>query len=64
MGDKYHTKHQRKNPKRTPEQIKKDRIERKQDKELIKNGKAKESKRTFKESTRKQKEDEGKRPSS
>jgi len=28
MGDKYYTKHLKKNPKRTPEQIKEDRIKR------------------------------------
>ncbi len=43
MGDIYHLKHKRKNPKRTKEQIREDRIKRKQDNEAIKNGKAKES---------------------
>ncbi len=43
MGDKYTDKHKKKNPKRTKEQIKADRIKRKQDKEAIKNGKTKTS---------------------
>ncbi len=40
MGDRYSHKHQKKNPKRTKEQIRADRIKRKQNKEMIKNGKA------------------------
>ena len=43
MGDKYHLKHKKKNPKRTKEQIKEDRIKRKQDKEANNNGKTKTS---------------------
>ncbi len=43
MGDIYSHKHQKKNPKRTKEQIRKDRIKRKQDKEANKHGKAKTS---------------------
>ena len=39
MGDKYSDKHKKKNPKRTKEQIREDRIKRKQDEEMIKNGK-------------------------
>ena len=35
MGDKYYTKHLKKNPKRTPEQIEKDRIKRNKDKKKI-----------------------------
>ena len=34
MGDKYHEKHQKKNPKRTKEQIKKGRIKRNKHKEV------------------------------
>ncbi len=32
MGDKYYSKHLKKNPKRTPEEIKEDRIKRNKDK--------------------------------
>ncbi len=43
MGDRHADKHRKKNPKRTKEQIRKDRIKRKQDKEANNNGKAKTS---------------------
>lgn len=43
MGDKYHTKHKKKNPKRTKEQIKEDRIKRNKHKEVKTNGKTKAS---------------------
>jgi len=46
MGDKYSNKHQKKNPKRTKEQIRKDRIKRNKDKEANKHGKTKISKTT------------------
>ena len=35
MGDRYYTKHIKKNPKRTPEQIEEDRIKRNEDKKKI-----------------------------
>ncbi len=35
MGDKYYTKHLKKNPKLTPEQIRERRIERNKDKKKI-----------------------------
>ncbi len=41
MGDRHSDKHKKKNPKRTKEQIREDRINRNKDKEEIKNGKAK-----------------------
>ena len=43
MGDKYPNKHKKKNPKRNKEQIRGDRIKRKQAKEDDKHGKAKTS---------------------
>ena len=43
MGDIYSHKHQKKNPKRTKEQIREDRIKRNKRKEANKHGKAKTS---------------------